>query len=330
MSTLLVTRPTLLDHRKRMDPDGKIAKIVEGLVQRNEVLLDLPYIEGNLPTGHQTTTRTGLPSVFWRLANRGIPSSKSRTAQITEACGQMEARGEIDVKIADLNGNRAAYRVSEQGPFMEALAQEKATNLFYGNSSVSPEKFNGLSVRFSSLSAANGENIVPGGSSDTDNTSIWLVCWGPDTITGIYPKGSELGIKHQDLGEGDAFDADGNRFRALMDLWTWECGIALRDWRFVVRIPNIEVSALVANTAPADLTLLMTKALHKLPSPAAGRCAFYCNRTVVTYLDIQRQAAVKGGGGLNYENVDGKNTLTFRGIPIRTVDAIVNDEALVS
>src|SRR5690606_17513587 len=124
MSILAQTHPTLLDHKKRIDPDGKIAQTIELLAETNEILSDFVMLEGNLPNGHQTTVRTELPEEYWRLANQGIPPSKSRTAQITEGVGRMKAKSEIDVEIADLNGNRNAFRASEQFAFIMALNNE--------------------------------------------------------------------------------------------------------------------------------------------------------------------------------------------------------------
>lgn len=331
MAVKAQTHPTILDHLKRMSPDGKIGPIAEMLVEDNPILEDMVYLEGNLPNGHQTTVRTGTADAHWRRANKGIPNSKGSTAQVMEACARLESRSEIDVVVADLNGNRAAYRASQQIEHVQGIRNKKANALFYGNNTANPEQFNGLAERYSDLSAENSKNIVLGEGASTDNTSIWMVCWGPQTVHGIYPKGKKPGLVHQDLGEGDAFDADNNRFRALMDLWSWECGLALVNWQYVVRIANIPMSTLVASDASApDLTALMTIGLHKIKQPGMGRMAIYANPTVVTYLDLQRQGKVAGGGGLNYENVDGKNVLTFRGIPIRVCDGILNTEELVA
>jgi len=59
---------TLADWAKRLDPAGETVTtdIVELLAQSNPVLEDMLFMEGNLPTGHRTTVRTGLPSVAWR------------------------------------------------------------------------------------------------------------------------------------------------------------------------------------------------------------------------------------------------------------------------
>ena len=96
---------TLLDVSKTLDPNGSTAAVAELLSQENEMLMDMPWFEGNLPTGHRITTRTGLPDVIFRKLNGGVPPSKATTAQLDEACGILEARSEIDKDLAMLNGN---------------------------------------------------------------------------------------------------------------------------------------------------------------------------------------------------------------------------------
>lgn len=325
---------TLADWAKRVDPEGKVPAIIELLSQTNEILDDMLWSEGNLATGHRTVVRTGLPTVAWRLLNNGVAASKSTTAQIDEACAMLEAWSEVDKDLAELNGNTGEFRMSEATAFIEAMNQEMASTLFYGNSSVSPEEFTGLAIRYSDPTATNGSNVIDAGGADVaDSGSIWLVCWGAQTIHGIFPKGSQAGLKHEDLGlvtiENTA-GIGGNRMRAYQDHWQWKCGIALKDWRYVVRIGSIDMSALLANAgSQANLITLMVKAIHRIPFLKLGKPVFYMNRSIFQMLDIQRLASVSTGGGITYENVDGKMIPMFRGIPIKIVDALLETEALV-
>jgi hypothetical protein len=332
MATLAQTAVTLSDLAKRMDPDGKIAVIVEMLNQTNEMLSDMLWLEGNLPTGHRTSVRTGLPQAAWRLLNGGVQPSKSTTAQIDEACGMLEAYSQVDVDLAKLNGNLGQFRLSEARPFIEAMNIEMASTVIYGNSSIAAEEFTGLAPRYSSLSAANAQNIVNAGGSGSDNASIWLICWGDQTVHGIYPKGSQAGLFHEDLGQETVENAGGVTgalMQAFRDHWQWKCGIALKDWRYAVRGANIDVSNLVDESSAADLTKVMTKMTHRIIQPGMGKCAFYMNRTVFQALDIQRREDVKDGGSLGYDVVDGKRIPMFRGFPIRLCDALLDTEAAV-
>ncbi|MBX3503333.1 MAG: hypothetical protein KF889_28145 [Alphaproteobacteria bacterium] len=317
---------TLADHAKRQDPNGKVAKIVEMLGQTNEILTDMLWLEGNLATGHKTTIRTGLPSATWRLLNYGVPKGKSTTAQITDTCGMLETYSEIDCALANLNGNTAEFRLSEDRAFLEGMNQQMATTLFYGNQSTNPERIMGLSSRYNQLSADNGVNVIDAGGEGSDNTSIWLVVWGDQTCHGIFPKGSKAGLSHTDKGQQTVLDADGNQFEAYRTHFKWDSGLSLRDWRYVVRIANIDVSDL-AGSSPADLISLLIRATHKLPNTRMGRPAIYCNRAVATWLDIQ--ALDKANVNLRYAEVFGEEVLTFRKIPVRICDALINNESRV-
>jgi hypothetical protein len=333
MATLATTVLTLADWAKRLDPNGKVPVIVELLSQSNEVLTDMLWKEGNLPTGEVTTVRTGLPTVYWRMFNQGTSSSKSTTAQITEACGMLEAWSEVDCDLAELNGNVGAFRLSEAQAFIEAMNQEMAQTLFYGNSGTAPEEFNGLAIRYSSTTAGNGKNVLSGSGNGSDNSSVWLVGWGQNTCFGVFPKGSSAGLKHEDLGKVTVevtAGVAGSRMRAYQDHWQWKAGVVLKDWRYTVRIANIDISNLVAKSSAADLTELMIKAIHRIPNMGMCKPVFYMNRTCIEMLDIQRRDDVISGGGLTWETVDGKRSASFRGIPIRTVDALTETEATVS
>lgn len=323
------TAVTLLDFKSRMDPDGSIGAIAEVLSQKNEVVEDIPWLQGNLPTGSRVTIRTGLPTIYFRMLNQGVPPSKSTTTQVDESAAIMEARGQIDKDLAELNEMTAQFRASENEPFLEGMAQTFATKLFYGNVGTDPEQFSGLATRYSDNSGpANAENIVDGGGVGSDNTSIWLIVWGENTVHGIYPKGSTMGLAHEDLGLQDAFDSSGNRFRAWLDWYQWKCGIVVKDWRYAVRIANIDVSNLIAETSAADILELMAVAVDKVPNFSAGRAAFYANRTVKTMLRIQ--AMNRPNVYLTVGNEEGKPKLDFDGIPIRLVDQLLNTEAAVS
>ncbi|HEY6417295.1 MAG TPA: hypothetical protein VIX41_13685, partial [Acidimicrobiales bacterium] len=272
---------SMLDQAKRTDPNGKVMRIVELLTQTNEILADATWKEGNLPTGERTTVRTGLPTVYWRMINQGVPPSKSTTAQVDEMCGMLEAWSEVDSDLATLGNDLNAFRASEAGAFLEAMNQEMAQTLMYGNAGLAPEEFTGLAPRYSSLSAGNAENIIDAGGTGSTNTSIWLICWGDETVHGIFPSGSKAGIFHSDRGletvEVTAGLA-GSRMLAFRERYQWKAGLVVKDWRYVVRIANIDAPTLIGAT-PQDLVDLMEQADEIVPN-RLGRRVFYVNRRV--------------------------------------------------
>jgi len=330
MSTLAVTHPTLLDITKRLDPNGKIDTIVEMLNQTNEILQDMVWIEGNLPTGHRTTIRTGLPTPTWRKLYGGVQPTKSSTAQVTDTCGMLEAYAEVDKALADLNGNTGAFRLSEDRAHIEGMNTEFASTLIYGNESTEPEAFTGFAPRFNDQSAENGGNILTSAATpdNADNTSIWLVVWGPNTVHGIYPKGSLAGLKHEDKGQVtiESIDGAGGRMEAYRSHYRWDCGLSVRDWRYVVRI-NVDQEDLVKNASSGpDLIDLMTQATEMIPSLSMGRPAFYCNRTIKSFLRRQIMNKI-AASTLTMEQVAGKHVTMFDGIPVRRCDSILNTES---
>jgi len=334
MTALSVTNPTLLDLAKATDPDGRIAAIVEILNETNEVLADMSWMEGNLPTGHRTTIRSGIPAPTWRRMYQGVQPNKSTTVQVTDNTGMLEAYAEVDKALADLNGNTAAFRLLEDRAHIEGMNQEIASTLFYGNEGTEPEAFTGLAPRFNDTTAANGDNIVLGGSAvgQTDNASIWLVVWGPQTCHGIVPKGSSAGLQMKDMGEVTIEDVDGlgGRMQAYRTHYRWDAGLTVRDWRYIVRIPNIDKSALTADaTAGADLPDLMFQAMELVPNMSGGRPVFYMSRNTRTFLRRQLSNKVSGST-LTIDQVGGVPVMSFQGVPIRRVDALSADEARVA
>lgn len=346
MAVIGTTALTYMDWAKRVEDGGKAAMIIELLSQTNEIMTDMLVVEGNLPTGHKTTVRTGLPSSSWRLYNTGVPTSKSTTAQIIATCGNLEAESQIDVDIAALNGNSANFRLSEVAPFLESMNQTMAATLIYGNESINADRFTGFAPFYNTVSAATAQsayNVIDAGGTGSDNTSIWIVCWGPNTVHGIFPKGKITGLNHQDKGQHRVYDSNNNPYWAWVDHYKWELGLAIRDWRYVVRICNIDVSDLATGSA-ANLINLLIRGLQRMPTTpvssgpvqssdapsiqgAMGQTAIYVNRTLATYLDLQ--ATNKTNVLLQLGEFNGRPVTRFRGIPIRIVDAILNNEARV-
>lgn len=334
MAALSANNPTLLDLARITDPDGRIAMVVEILNETNDVLEDMTWMEGNLPTGHRTTIRTGIPTPTWRKLYGGVQPNKSTTVQVTDNTGMLEAYAEIDKALADLNGNTAAFRLAEDRPHIEGMNQEIVDTLFYGNEGTEPEAFTGFAPRFNDLSAENADNIIDGGGTGSDNASIWLMVWGPNTVHGIVPKGSTAGLKMTDLGEVTLEDAsDGSntgRMQAYRTHYRWDAGLTVRDWRYIVRICNIDKSALVVDAGSgADLPDLMFQAMRLVPNLAFGRPAFYASRDIITWMGRQTADKVKQST-LTAEMVGGKFVERFHGIPVRRVDALAADEARVT
>lgn len=330
--------PNLTDMLDRLDANGNLLEIREVLDATNEMIPDAVWIECNNKFSHKTTVRSGLPTVAWRMLNYGVQPSKSTVKSVFDTCGMLEAFATVDKKLAEMNGMKESWRASEEHPFIEAMSKEFQDTLIWGDTSKNPEKFLGLAPRYSTLNpkkAANAVNVIDAGGTGDDLTSIWLIGWGKDTAHCIYPENSPCGLKQEDLGEEPAYDEDGGEYRVLKTHFSWDVGFTLRDWRYVVRICNISKSALT-NQPPINngdevtvggetikahnLYELLVKAVAQIPSLSGARFAFYCNRTIETYLRLQR--ANTRNVQLTQEEVGGHIVTKFDGIPFRRVDAL--------
>lgn len=335
---------TLLDWAKRLDPDGTVPLIANLLSQTNEILTDMVSVQGNLPTGHRVTIATGLPTIYYRSLNQGILPSKGTTVQVDENVAIAEARSEVDLDLAMLNGNTAEFRLSEARMFLEAMNQTISSGLFYGNPANDPKEFLGLSQRYSSTSAGNAQNLILAGGADAaQQTSVWLVNWGDNTVFAPFPKGSKAGILQEDLGRQTAYEFGGAGLRAevLAERFQWKVGLVVKDWRACVRIANLETNdfgALANQLAPTvftNLLHLMARALVRVPTgvQAMSRPVFYMNASVFSVL--MRTALEKSNAALSVESALGQfgqptRMLSFMGVPIRQCDAILNTEAVIS
>ena len=326
--------PTLLDMAKKTDPDGRIAMIAEVLSERHPSLDDIPFIEGNLTDGHRFTSRLALPSVGWRQFNEGVAKSKSRNEQIKEVSGMLGAVSKIDVELANTGGRGAAYRRDEEKTFLASMANEFASALFYSSLAVNPDQIHGLLPRLNSTTgdfgsqvqlAANGAS--PAGS---DQTSMVLIGWAPDKVAGFFPRGSTAGLSMKDKGEQVVQDGDGNDFLAYTSVFSWHVGLMVMDYRYVVRVCNIDTSLWTPDySAGVDLAMEMIEAEDRMESLDGVTPVWYMHRNTLTKL--KQQLVKRQANWLEMvEDARGINRPHFNGIRIRTEDALLKTETIVS
>lgn len=321
---------TLLDWAKRLDPNGSVSSVAELMTETNAILEDAIFVEGNLPTGHRSTIRTGIPSATWRRLNYGVPTTKSTTVQVDDTIGMLEDYAEVDKDLAMLNGNTAEFRLTEDHPHIEGISQQLAQTLFYGDTGTNPERFLGLSPRYSALAsptkpaaASYMSQVINAGASSGDCSSMWLVVWGPNTVHMIFPKGSKAGILQEDLGEVTLEDASGGKYQGFRSHYQVKAGLVVRDWRYIVRIANIDPDA----ATTFDHTDLI-QAVNTVPNMGMGKAVFYCTRQVKTRLDIAAQA--KANAALSIKDVFGKPVTHFWNTPIKQCDQILETEVALT
>lgn len=330
MSVIGLNYPTLVEASKLFGVDGNPLPLAELLTQKNPSFDDIPWVEANGVTGHRISTRTGLPQSTWRKLNGGVLPTKGNYGDVIESMGELVQLGKVDKKLADYSTNAAHFRMVENAGHIEAMGQDWMQALFYGDSSINPEQFLGLSPRYYDIGAGapeNAENIIDAGGVSTDNTSIWIVNWG-DSVHGVYPKGSSAGLKHEDYGVELALAPDGiGELPMYRDWFEITGGIAVKDWRDIVRIANISVGNLTKSGATgADLTDLVVQGLEQLNSDDGG-AVIYANRTITSF--FRRQLNNKTNVWLTPGEVGGRKITMFDGHPVRRVDRLVSTESRV-
>lgn len=320
---------TLADVRRQTNANDDIADIVEILALATPLTEDAPVFEANSGNRHLTTIRTGLPRPTWRKLYEGVMPTKGTTAQVYENTGMMEDWSEVDAKLVDMSKNPRKLRANEGRAHIMGIGQELEQTLFYGNTDVWPERFNGLDMRYNSLSAGNGGQIVDAGGTGSDNTSIWFIGWGEDSVHLIYPEGSSLGIKRDDKGLQTKELNDGSLYDVYREKFQMDAGLVVRDWRTIARIANLDVSNLQTGVGAPDLIGLMIEAFYRLDKPAMPNrnLSIYVPRTLGAAL--HKQALAKVSNNLTYDIIEGKPMTRFMGYPIRVSDSILTTEARI-
>lgn len=325
---------TLAELAKMIAPgDDSFLFCANTLARKNPIVDEVIIVEANQLLTHVGNRQLTLPTITFRAINQGVAPTAHREEQITEPMALMEAMSQVDVEATKLGpGSPEQVRQRIDKAHVEAMAQKLATTLFYGNVADDPLSFNGLATRFNSTTKyPNGDsswyyNVVSGGGSGSDTTSIWVVEWGLDKAHLLYPKGTKAGIEIKFLGEQLVTDSGGtNKFLAYVTDFKWRCGIFVNDERCIQRIANIEASG-TENTFSDDQLITMINRLPSMGEDSMTR--IYVNRTIRTQMDIM----VKDKTNVNY-TVDkdpfGKPLLYFRGIPVKVCDAIVDTETAI-
>lgn len=344
MATITPGLMTYSEWAMRTDPDGKVSQLVNLLSQQNSILDDMLADECQSGNVYQFTQVVKLPTPSRRSYNQGVVRSLAAVAKQVTTTSEYADWSTVDSSLARLGGQLAERRAQEDFLHMEGLNQQIASDLFYSNRATDPTSFTGLANIYNTVNASTSgiaKNVIDCGGTGSDNSSIWLINWGPKHIHTIFPKGLPAGMQHIDKGELPISDAAGNEFLAWRTWLQWDIGLAIHDWRFGVRACNIDVSDLATGSAANLLNILALMVLKPPVMPVGvgpvqtsddprvvmGRPAFYVNRTV--YGALQKQVTNKTNILLQLQQWAGMTVLTYQGIPIRIVDALLTTESRV-
>lgn len=330
MATIGNKYPTLSDLKKQ-EYGEDIATIIDMLVQFNSMYEDAPILECNQGASHLTTIRTGLPAPTWRKLYQGVQPTKGTTAQVKDATGMLEDWSEIDAKLVELAKNPAKFRLNEARAHIAGMANTLGATVWYGDTAIFPERFTGLHARFNARTAQNGKQIIDAGGAGSDNTSIWFITWGEDSVHLLYPEGTKAGLQREDKGKTTKELPDGSLYDVYREKFSQDIGLSVRDWRGIARIANIDVSDLRADAADGGASLidLMIDGYYALQNPNQpnGKTVIYAPKTVQTFL--HKQAMNKKNVNLTLSESEGRPVLSFLGLQIRRDDNILETEGRI-
>jgi len=341
MATLTQSTLSMVDAYKNVDGKGRFIDVIEAMNNTSQYCLDdWVWMPANGGTKHTRSIRTGLPTVSWTSLYEGIPQSKSSKQTVDDTCGMVEGLSSVDQRQLKLYaGNEAAIRNAEGRSYVEAMSQELLTAMFYHNPATNPKLPKGLGARYGvKATSGAGAQIIDAGGVGSANTSIWMVEWGYDGLSVIHPEGTVGGIERENMGTQRVTDAGGNPYYVEEERIGANVGFSLGDWQRVSRIANIDVANMQAGSV--NLFKFLRSAYYKMKSrrtnkvmdqAAPGRCAIYANRDVLEALDglATNSGSTDNFTRLNWGEVEGKEVITYRGMPIRETDALLKTEARV-
>lgn len=309
---------------KRMDKNETRA-IVEIVAQENQALQSMMVSMGNESEGNTTTLRSTQAQGEWTGMNQGVSPEATKTREIWDAAGTIEAYSVIPMRYLDRSPSAVEAREQEIVAFVQGLGESVESIVWNGDRHTDPMQFTGFDQRYASLSGETaGQIIDAGGVGSNDNTSIYFVAWGPMAASLFFGQNQQAGLKIQDRGQQtlDRYN-DGKLQECAVTYFCWQLGLMVKDYKAVSRIANITSTSL-----PSDIADLLIDGYFALPNRMrSNRVVIYCNRTIVVALT--KQARAQSNNNLTMENWEGTEIVHFMGMPIIQTDTITNSNARI-
>ena len=319
-------RDLAIDHGLGDDP------VVEILSKSTPLIADMAFRGGNQTDGHKFKVRAGLPGVTWRALNEGVVPTRSSQKHVRETCAMLEAVSEVDKKYIDMEDDQALARLEEAESFIEAMGQEFAASVWYGDTGFEPKGIMGLSKRYGSLTGPANKYIIDCSGTGNNNASIWLVIHSTKDFFGVVPKNSKIGLQHKASGVIDLIDPDnGGTYEGYRDRFQWDVGVCLKDYRQIVRACNIDVTKLptfgTASDQSAHLLDIVNTMTNRVQNLNSGRAVIYMNRTIKEYWE--KQLLMAHYIEKSMDQATGTISTSYKGIPIHVDDSLLETEERV-
>jgi len=329
----LDTRYNLIDCLKNVQ-NGKFVPWAETLTEDSPFLMDLQIETASGILSNEGSREVSLPTPQIVKVGDGHDSSTMRWDNFTENISLFKDRVAIPKDVYDLKPDKIAYRAKIVNRHMAGMGQGVTNHFFYGTSVATPEKFDGLDVRYSVPDATDPTNpssssadpfVFDMGGTGDDTMSIWLIQQELDKFSGIVPiNDPQMALEKRDTGLHYA-DAENSKEREeYRTELGWKVGLNIADQRSVARVRNIESA--VANL-DASFIQLVFQAKNEV-FKGSGQIFAYVPKRMLTFLEIMAEA--KQNVTYDTNNIYGIPLYRIGEILIRPEDALSITETAVA
>lgn len=323
---------TILDVAKLHNNKEQL-DIARILHRKRAIFRTAHWEEANQLTTHVYSKETALPSGVWRGVNQGYTPEEAHHEQGVEPLSRLEGKGQIDeYLIDDIVPNPKQYRYEYDLTRMEGYMQAFTQGVFYGNSTLDPNKIAGLAHRYKKVAGGNVHSAALASPTANEQTSIWIIQWGKLKAAMLYGRnsGAKL-IKREDMGKewvvtnpttGEGLYKYTTRFYSV-------AGLCVYDDRAVQRICNIEADRDADDATLDAIRENVIWAIDSLPDDEKSGTYIYANR-LGKYL-LKR--AVRSDANVIWttdKDDYGMIRDHFYGVPIQLDEGIRNDEPVVT
>ncbi len=329
----LDTRYNVIDNLKLVQ-DGKFVPWGEVLTENNPLLFDLQITPANGILSHQGSRETSLPTPQIIKIGDGHDASTVRWDNFKDNISIFVDRANIPKHVYDIQPDKLAYRAKIEDRHMEGFGQGVTNHIIYGTSVATPEKFDGLDVRYSVPDATDPTNpssasadyaVFDMAGTGDDTMSIWLIQQDLDKFHGITPVNDPMmGIEKVDSGLVYATAENTKERQEWRTEFEWKIGISIEDQRAIARIRNIESA--VANL-DASVIQLIFQAKNEIFRGSAPIFA-YVPKRMMTFFEIMAEA--KQNVIYDTNNIYGIPLFRIGEIVLRPMDALNINETAVT
>ena len=337
------TEYTMIEVAKSIGAQGNDLYLVDTLSQRVPFLEEGYWMEADDFQSHHFMQALTEPVGVDSVVNIGVGWDVYAQTPVTELIQGIEDYLRIDMRILSKRRNPEQYLKQQTDGFIRGLVKTIHDRILYGNyigtsgstavgvgpstsiGGASPFRIIGLATRYNTIATNPWYNVTSNaGSGANAQSSTWAIVWGQDGAFFVYPHGGQNFVKVEDLGMQLVYDSNNKPYTAYVIHFIIQFGLCVADPRKVQRLANITTSAAWTSTN-------QLKALGQLPDGLDG-AVLYVPRFVFTQMQIDATGYGIANSAKFYtkEEVWGHQQSMFQGIPIRMVERIATNEAVVS